>query len=79
MTLPYRPRWLNRLVAFVCGYFWLPCPLCGEDFGGHEWREWGHTLHDGSSGKGTCPRCPVEAALEPSLGRPRRSGPGIEY
>ena len=29
-------RTLNRLYAFVCGYFWLPCPLCGDMFGGHE-------------------------------------------
>lgn len=27
-----------RLVAKTLGYFWLPCPLCGEEFGGHEWR-----------------------------------------
>lgn len=36
--MPYRPRWLNRLYAGLFGYFWLPCPLCGEYFGGHEWR-----------------------------------------
>lgn len=33
-------RWLNRRFnqawAFVGGYFWLPCPRCGEMFGGHE-------------------------------------------
>jgi hypothetical protein len=32
-------RWLNRLIAHLGGYFWMPCPLCGEMFGGHEWRE----------------------------------------
>ena len=31
-----RWRWLNRLYAYVRGYFWLPCPICGENFGGHE-------------------------------------------
>jgi hypothetical protein len=36
--LPHRPRWLNRLYARLMGYFWLPCPLCGRPFGGHEWR-----------------------------------------
>lgn len=29
-------RLLNRIYAFLFGYFWLPCPLCGEMFGGHE-------------------------------------------
>lgn len=32
------PRWMHRAYAYVAGYFWLPCPLCGEYFGGHEWR-----------------------------------------
>jgi hypothetical protein len=30
------PRWVHRLYAFVAGYFWLPCPVCGRMFGGHE-------------------------------------------
>lgn len=29
-------RWSHRLYAFVCGYWWLPCPLCSRHFGGHE-------------------------------------------
>ena len=29
-------RLYNRLYAFVNGYFWLPCPICEEEFGGHE-------------------------------------------
>jgi hypothetical protein len=32
-----RFRWLNRLRAWWGGYFWLPCDLCGREFGGHEW------------------------------------------
>jgi hypothetical protein len=31
-----RFRRLNRIYAFLFGYFWLPCPACGEMFGGHE-------------------------------------------
>ena len=30
------PRWLHRLFANANGYFWLPCPVCGKLFGGHE-------------------------------------------
>jgi len=30
------PRLLNRLYAIAVGWFWLPCPLCGKMFGGHE-------------------------------------------
>ena len=30
------PRWIARLQAFVMGYFWAPCPLCGEPFAGFE-------------------------------------------
>ena len=29
-------RFLHRIYARSFGYFWLPCPLCGEMFGGHE-------------------------------------------
>jgi hypothetical protein len=27
---------LNKLYAWVFGYFWLPCPKCGAMFGGHQ-------------------------------------------
>ena len=30
------PKFLRRLRARLGGYFWLPCPLCGEMFGGFE-------------------------------------------
>jgi hypothetical protein len=36
--IPYRLRWAHRWYASAFGYFWLPCPLCGREFGGHEWR-----------------------------------------
>lgn len=26
----------HKLYAKLNGYFWLPCPVCGEYFGGHE-------------------------------------------
>lgn len=34
--LKRRFRRLNRLWAWLNGYFWLRCPACGEWFGGHE-------------------------------------------
>lgn len=57
-----RFRRLNKLRAAAGGYFWQPCPLCGQFFGGHEWRN-----IDGKSssiptskpgmGQGICPDC----------------------
>lgn len=40
-----RRRWRlgNRLWAWLAGYYWLPCVICGQMYGGHEagvrWRE----------------------------------------
>jgi ribosome-binding protein aMBF1 (putative translation factor) len=31
-----RPRWLQHFIAWLLGYFWLPCPICGRMFGGQE-------------------------------------------
>jgi len=30
------PRILHKIYAKVNHYFWLPCPVCGKEFGGHE-------------------------------------------
>lgn len=32
-------RALQRAYARTFGYFWLPCPVCREPFGGHEWED----------------------------------------
>lgn len=32
----FRPRWIAQLWAKAFGYFWIPCPICHENFGGHE-------------------------------------------
>lgn len=49
-------RFVNRLRAFITGYFWLPCPHCGKKFGGHEWRDiGGHYSSVGNTG--ICPDC----------------------
>jgi hypothetical protein len=50
------PRWVHKLYAGMFGYFWLPCTLCGREYGGHEWRK-GHAIYDESDlnyGHGIC-------------------------
>ena len=52
-----RFRLFNKIYADFKGYFWLPCPLCGKHFGGHEWLD-GHDLWGlNGSGTGVCPDC----------------------
>lgn len=38
-TMPESNRAAHRTFAQTCGFFWQPCPLCGSEFGGHEWRD----------------------------------------
>ena len=65
-------RFLRKLYANVFGYFWLPCPICGEMFGGFESSNYSikeEVEFDGLgfpvSGHGTIvcsnPACAVEA------------------
>lgn len=35
-------RFLNWLYAELFNYFWLPCPICGQMFGGHECGQTGY-------------------------------------
>jgi hypothetical protein len=59
MTLP---RTLHRFYAWAFRYFWVPCPICGRHFGGHEW-DWGNrdkpSVIPKPEGGGTaiCPAC----------------------
>lgn len=50
------PRWMHHIIAELGGYFWLPCPVCGRMFGGHEWRPpYPSIFHeDGFTGTGVC-------------------------
>lgn len=32
-------RWIHHAYAALRAFFWIPCPLCGRKFGGHEWRD----------------------------------------
>lgn len=69
------PRWSHRMWAFLFGYFWLPCHLCGTYSGGHEWRdidgkssvvsvveleERDGIFHTVTRSRGICPACTRE-------------------
>ncbi|SLG32831.1 Uncharacterised protein [Mycobacteroides abscessus subsp. abscessus] len=56
---PYEPRHVHRRYAQEHGYFWLPCPLCGRHFGGHEITDSVPTGEAGTS-QGICPMCSAE-------------------
>ena len=36
MDLRKHPRWWQAIMATIGNYWWEPCPVCGEKFGGHE-------------------------------------------
>lgn len=48
--LPFHPRFINAIYAFFCGYFWLPCDICGKKYGGHE-------TYGSKECTTICPRC----------------------
>lgn len=52
-------RTLNKWYAKLFGYFWIPCPVCGEAFGGHEWKIEKHRWipDDAYTGFVICPNC----------------------
>jgi len=52
-----KPRFIQRIVALLKGNFWIPCPICGQMFGGHEWS--GKALPTFTPGlfRGVCPDC----------------------
>ena len=52
-------RWLNKVYAHLMGHFWLPCPICGQMFGGHEWG--GSLKITERKGEGVCLDCKEEA------------------
>jgi hypothetical protein len=56
-----KPRVLQYLYAKIAGYFWLPCPLCGRNFGGHEWKSENTLKYENGYGKGVCPDCGTRA------------------
>jgi len=62
-----RFRKLNQFLAFVFGYFWLPCPRCGQYTGGHEWNEkdpFQTRMINDHEGEGLCRDCAKELRHE---------------
>lgn len=55
----HRERAYQRRYARRHGYFWLPCQLCGDEYGGHEA---GGSLPTDEPGRfsGICPACTKE-------------------
>lgn len=62
--IPLPLRQVHRVWAEANGYFWLPCPLCRREFGGHEITDY---IPDpvGGPGRsiGICPFCTIERNL----------------
>lgn len=58
-TMSQLIRFFHHLVALVFGYFWIPCPACGEYFGGHEYdsKMCGVVQIDSHFNFVTCPKC----------------------
>lgn len=54
-----RLRRFNQFRAWFGGYFWAPCPLCGQMFGGHERPMGAVKIRPGDPWRGrcVCPDC----------------------
>lgn len=60
-----RHRTRRMLAASLRGYFWMPCPLCGEEFGGHEWVGRISLPAEGQGmTQGICPACELDLGLQ---------------
>lgn len=62
-------RGLHRIYAWWFGYFWRPCPVCGDYFGGHE-VDFVYSVaspDDPRKGEVLCPPCARSSALADRL------------
>lgn len=59
--IPLEDRLSHKIHATRNGWFWLPCPLCGTEFGGHEITD---SIPDPARGPGAgqciCPFCTIK-------------------
>ena len=73
-----RPRFAARFWAWLNGYFWLPCDVCGESFAGFE-HVWGvPAMCDDGRTYGVCPKpscqkCTQEAWPDFPMGKPLKT------
>jgi hypothetical protein len=62
--IPLNLRNIHKLYAKAMGFFWLPCDLCGREFGGHEITD---SIPDPTKGPGwsscICPFCTIDRNL----------------
>jgi hypothetical protein len=58
LVVPFPSRQAHELYAAINGFFWLPCPQCGQHFGGHEQPQ-GSVRIEGqpNASRSTCPDC----------------------
>jgi hypothetical protein len=70
-------RLFSQLYALFGGYFWLPCPLCGRMFGGHEIADVG-LMTDWNYGKSVCKHCADEASRRNAAYCEAHPYPGLE-
>jgi len=56
LHLPRERRALRHVLAAWGGYFWLPCPCCGEPFAGYEVGQ-RHVDHEKLPGGGWTSQC----------------------
>ncbi len=56
-----QPRDEQERIAKSTEKFWLPCPLCNELFGGHEWSANSSIMYCDGAGAGVCDNCTEEA------------------
>ncbi|MGW4663217.1 hypothetical protein [Streptosporangium sandarakinum] len=63
--VPYRFRRFHHAYATSHNFYWLPCPLCGREHGGHEG---GATIPDPISGlrQVVCSKCSRMTAAAPT-------------
>lgn len=54
------PRFMHKIYAKLTGHFWLPCPICGRYFGGHETAKI-TLMGTSSSGRLVCRNCCAKA------------------
>lgn len=59
------PRWLAQILAKLGGYFWLPCPVCHEQFAGFECGDFG-VMDNRFAGQAVCKKTACQSVAQKS-------------